>query len=81
MPSFYTVCNIVPNCKYFCSLNLPISDISETQDKYVENGEGMFIVTINSELENVKYELVSTEDFSYEDKAKTYRLYRLKNIA
>ena len=78
---FYTVCNIVPNCKYFCSLNLPISDISETQDKYVENGEGMFIVTINSELENVKYELVSTEDFSYEDKAKTYRLYRLKNIA
>lgn len=78
---FYTVCNIVPNCKYFCSLNLPISDISETQDKYVENGEGMFIVTINSELQNGNYEFVSAEDFQYEDKAKTYRLYRLKNIA
>lgn len=78
---FYTVCNIVPNCKYFCSLNLPVSDISETQDKYVENGEGMFIVTINSELENVKYELVSAEDFQYENNPKTYRLYRLKNIA
>ena len=75
---FYTVCNIVPNCKYFCRLNIPISDIREAQDKYVENGEGMFIVTINSELKNGKYELVSAEDFKFENTPRTYRLYRLK---
>jgi hypothetical protein len=71
---FYTVAEIVPNCKAFCALNIPLAEMNEMQQYYVENGLCDFIVTRSRELDLENYECVAESDFGY-----TYRLYELKS--
>ncbi len=78
---FYSVCDIVPNCKYFCGLNINLPEIGEGQQRYVDNGEGMFIVVRGGELHHDNYELVATEKFDDGHMERLYNLYRLKSIA
>ena len=76
---FYSVCDIVPNCKYFCGLNISLPEIGEGQQRYVDNGEGMFIVVRGGELHHNNYELVATEKFDDGHMKRIYNLYRLKS--
>ena len=76
---FYSVCDIVPNCKYFCGLNLQLDEISEGQQRYVDNGEGMFVVVRGGELHHNNYELIATEKFYDGHMERIYNLYRLKS--
>ena len=77
---FYSVCDIVPNCKYFCGLNINLPEIKEGQQQYLDNGEGMFVVVYAGELHHDNYELVATEKFDDSRMKGIYNLYRLKSI-
>lgn len=77
---FYTSCDIVPNCKFFCGLNIPLPEMYETQDKYIIEGKCDFIVTPKPlealGFENIQYRLVSTATMPYEGQTVNYYLYQ-----
>lgn len=74
---FYTVYNIVPHCKYFCQLNVPLEDMTQTQKAYVEQGLSDFVVTFERKLESEQYACLS--EFFIEEHG-LYRLYALKTL-
>lgn len=76
---FYTVCDIVPHCKFFCQTNMNLEEMKRTQREYVENGWSDFIVTRSKVIESDLYECVAEQDFFFEYDF-TYRLYALKEL-
>jgi len=58
----YTVTDILPTCKYFCGLNIALSEIYETQNEFVVEGKVDFIVTEEAHPSNIDlhYTLVAT---------------------
>ena len=79
---FYTVSGIVPNCRFFCGLNLPYEEIGNTQNYYVSNGLVDYIVTKDDiKPTNLKhYICADTQEFEFEGTVHTYNLYKKKNI-
>ena len=73
---FYTVCNIVPNCKYFCNLNLPLDGIKIAQDEYVSSGRTDYVVTRGKKYQFENYSLVSSATSDYKGGKRTYYLYK-----
>lgn len=41
---FYTTTGIVPNCRFFAQLNMPLEEMKEARDRYVEQGLVDFVV-------------------------------------
>ena len=76
---FYTVCGIIPHCKYFCRTNMPLEEMLQTQNDYVEQGLSDFVVTRGNEINNELYECVAQGEFFFE-KDHMYRLYALKSL-
>ena len=74
---FYTTAGIIPNCRYFCNLNIKLDEIMETQNKYVDQRLVDFVVTRNEELKSDQYILVATSSMYFEEKTYDYYLYRL----
>lgn len=80
---FYTVCDIVPNCKYFCGLNIPLDELTETQIYYAENGLVDFIITRNEQPDFELYDCVDQCIYSYEENKEdedTFYLYQLSQL-
>ena len=77
---YYTVCDIVPNCKFFCSLNINLPEMTEMQDDYVNNGKVDFIVTRDLEKNFDLYICVAEEKYYFENDEHIDRLYVLKDI-
>lgn len=77
---FYTACNIVPTCKYFSVNNLPLKEMWETQNAFIDQGMTDFIVTRNMDLALEKYDCIATEKFRFENLTHVYRLYALKEL-
>ena len=77
---FYTAAGIVPNCRFFSNLNIPLPDIMETQDSFLEQGKVDYVVTRGQELgeEFDKYVCIDKASFWYEESTQTYYLYSLK---
>lgn len=75
---FYTVCNIVPEVKYFCGLNIPLEEIKEAQVGYVESGLTEFVVAVDTEFDFEMYEFVKEWPFWFEGRERTYYLFRRK---
>ncbi len=78
---FYTVCDIVPNCRYFCKLNSAYQEVYNGQMQYIQQGRGKFIVAIDMEIDDAKYEKVAEKTVFYDEdgKDKIYRLYQKKH--
>lgn len=57
---FYTTTKIVPNCRFFCSFNIPNSKIMEEQNRYIKEALVDFIVTVDEKVESENYELVQS---------------------
>jgi len=75
---FYTAAHIVPTCKYFCILNIPLEDMKVSQDECLRSGEVEFVVTKNKALDVSyfdKYEQVYSDQWYAAD----YYLYRLSD--
>ncbi|MBQ8135296.1 MAG: hypothetical protein IJ192_12965 [Clostridia bacterium] len=75
---FYTVSGIVPNCKYFCELNVEYDEMYRTQKEYAEQGKVDFIVTKDEKPEFALYECVDTCEFRYWFGTSSYYLYKVK---
>lgn len=74
---FYTVCNIVPNCEYFCQLNIQLDEMYEMQNKYVEEGMVDFVVTRDAKLVSPNYDQIAMASYYFEGKIRDYYLYQL----
>ena len=75
---FYTVCDIMPNCKYFCNLNIPLDTIMIEQDKYVADKRVDYIVTRGKKPLNFSgYECISSTSYQYKGGTRTYFLYHI----
>ena len=77
---FYTVCDIVPNCRCFCGIYANHEEIVKTQKNYIKQGKTQFVITRDEELQNTNYECVAeaTHQYLWEDPVFVYRLYKLK---
>ena len=77
---FYTVSGIVPDCRYFCELNVELDEMYETQKEYAEKGRVKYIVTKDEKPDFVLYELIDKCESVYWTQTSTYYLYKLKSI-
>ena len=76
---FYTVADVLPNCKAFCTLNIPLEEMYELQEQYIQNGLCDYIVTRDSMYDWEHYELVATSSYQFESAVRNYYLYELKS--
>lgn len=77
----YTVCDIVPTCRWFQTQTLAIGDVLEEQERYIKEGQTSFIIARDSYPEVIweKYELVAQAPWYLDDMEFTYYLFQLKN--
>ncbi len=73
---FYTVCDITPDCRFFCELNIPYEPMYKEQNDTVENALVDFVVTKDENLSSPNYKLVDECKFPYGDGISTYYLYQ-----
>lgn len=75
---FYTAAGIVPNCRFFSNLNIPLPEIMDTQRAFVAEGLVDFVVTKDSPLENAGlYTCVAESSMYLEGEDHDYYLYQL----
>ena len=77
----YTVCGIVPTCKYFCGLNLALPEIRETQDDVIRSRQVEFVVTRGAPPPLVlsRYGIAAQQAQFFEGRTVTY--YLLQRLA
>lgn len=74
----YTVCNIVPNCRWFQTQTLPISLVKDEQNRYIRE-ERIDYVLVRGEKPtelDAHYELVAQKEQKINDEIFTYYLYK-----
>ncbi len=74
---FYFAADIVPNCRYFCHLNIPMPEFAENQNRYLREGLTDFVVTQDRKLDVSNYTLISEAAYNAEGEYRTYYLYQL----
>ena len=75
---FYIVSDILPNCKAFCKLNIPLKEMNDMQEQYVKDGLCDFIVTRDYELHADNYQCVAQSQFrNKEGTVQAYYLYQM----
>ena len=80
---FYYASEIIPSCKYFTILNIPLDEIRDMNVEYIKNNKVDFVVTRDFPLEetyadNPDYKLVKSTSYLFEGKKVSYYLYQLK---
>ena len=74
---FYTVCNIIPESKAFCKVNITSLKTAELQLQYVQEGIYDFVVTRDNILESPLYNLIAESSYYFEGEVHPYYLYKL----
>lgn len=77
---FYTVCGIVPSCRFFCYLNIPLGELGAAQDQALAEGAVDFVVTCEREIDFPLYTLVAQSAYYSEGYPRTYRLYERSDL-
>lgn len=78
---FYYAADVLPNCEFFCTLNINAPDMWETQREYIQRGKVDFVITRTYTLDQYSagmngYELADTATFYFEGVDFTYYLYQ-----
>lgn len=78
---FYLAADVLPNCRFFCTLNISLEEMEKAQTCYIEEGKGDFIITRDLKLEDTqinssKYQCISQEAFFFDGRNYTYYLYK-----
>lgn len=73
---FYTTTGIIPNCRFFCNLNIELDEIMQTQNRFIKEGKVDFVVTRDAELESEQYKCVAFSTFYFEGADRKYFLYQ-----
>ena len=77
---FYTTAGIVPDSRYFCRLNIPLSEMYMEQSMSVYRQKTDFVVTRSKPLQNENYICVDTATLYFEGKDYTYYLYAAERV-
>lgn len=77
---FYTTTGIVPESKYFCRLNIPLTDMAISQSMEVYGQKTDFVVTRDKTLEQSDYICIATASQFFEGTDYTYYLYAAERI-
>ena len=72
---FYTVCDLVPESKYFCTLNIPLEEMYEAMNAQVALGLPDFVVTRSTPLVSNNYVCVASANMYFEGIDFDYYLY------
>jgi len=78
---FYYASDTVPNCEFFCTLNINAPDMWDTQREFVDQGQVEFVITRYYTLDRYTayssyYQLVDEVTFPFEGFDYTYYLYK-----
>ncbi|MBP5253924.1 MAG: hypothetical protein J6Z23_00840 [Lachnospiraceae bacterium] len=78
---FYYAAGIIPECRYFCTLNIVGTDMWDVQRAYINEGLADYVVTRYYELkaytaDSRRYDLVKTATLYFEGRDYTYYLYK-----
>lgn len=76
----YTVCDIVPTCRWFQTQTLGIDDVLKEQERYIEEGQTDYVLARDSYPDVIweKYELAGEEPWHQGEQEFTYYLFRRK---
>lgn len=74
---FYTTTGIIPNCRFFCYLNIPLDDVMDTQREFIREGKVDFVVTRSYKLNASNYECIAEASMFFDTKVYDYYLHRL----
>ncbi len=76
----YTVCDIVPTCRWFQTQTLRISDVEKAQWQYIAEGQIDYVLARDSYPDVIwdKYELIAQEPYYWDGIEFTYYLFRKK---
>ncbi len=79
----YTVCDIVPTCRWFQTQTLGIDDVLKEQERYIEEGQTDYCLARDSYPEVIweKYELIAQEPWYQGEQEFTYYLFRRKDLS
>ena len=77
---FYTTTGIVPDSRYFCRLNISLSEMYVEQSMAVYRQKTDFVVTRSKPLQNEHYICVDTATLYFEGKEYTYYLYAAERV-
>ena len=77
----YTVCDIVPTCRWFQTQTLAIDDVLAEQERYIREGQTSFVIARDEFPEVIweNYELVAQAPWYLDDVEFTYYLFQRKN--
>ena len=79
---FYYAADVIPNCYFFCQLNVVAPEMFETQRQCVNQRSVDFVVTRDRQLNDYPrvvtsgYVCVDQVDFVFEGKMRTYYLWQ-----
>lgn len=76
----YTVCDIVPTCRWFQTQTLAIDDVLNDQERYIREGRTTFVIARDDYPQVIfdKYELAAEAPWYHNDQEFIYYLFRLK---
>jgi hypothetical protein len=79
----YTVCDFIPETRYYCTLNLQSTEMADAIDHYLYSGATDYVVSTLSNLDEkfVLYELVDSGNSVLNEEYGTLYLYRLKDFS
>ena len=77
---FYTVCDIVPNARYFCDLNIKLPGLAEEWQTQIDNGDFDYIVARDPDLGFPQYEMVAESSFQNNFREEQFYLYQNVNL-
>lgn len=77
---FYYAADVLPTCRFFCYLNIPLTQLWSEQNAMIQSGQVDFIVTRHYALtqygvDSSRYELLATAEMPFEGYPYTYYLY------
>ncbi len=74
----YTVCDIVPTCRWFQTQTLAIDDVLKEQERYIREGQTDFVIARDDYPDVIweKYELAAQEPWNQGELAFTYYLFK-----
>ena len=78
---FYYAAGVLPETRYFCSLNLDLAEMREAISEAIQNGDTAYVVTRQQQLKDSRYyQLIDQCSFPYEGRNWTYYLYRRNDV-
>lgn len=74
---FYHAAGIIPNCKFFCELNIKLPEQTLILNDVIENGSVDFVILRDKMLDSPLYSCIDSANHFFEGEIHTYYLYQL----